>query len=151
MANCLYLIVVYDWRLDDLIKRIRSDYADPELKVDIVAHSMGGLATRYYLRYSTTDVLDSNDFPMSDQGATRVRKIILLGTPNPGSVSGLDEFLQGFRIGLRRIQTETFTTMPSASQLFPHSIRSALVNTHGEVLDRDLFDVQIWRAVRWPA
>jgi pimeloyl-ACP methyl ester carboxylesterase len=153
-----YYILVYDWRqdnvqtarrLDELISRIRSDYADPDLRVDIVAHSMGGLATRYYLRYGTTDVLDSNDFTMSERGATRVRKIILLGTPNLGSVSGLNEFLLGFRIGLRRISTETFATMPSAYQLFPHPIRSALVNANGEVLDRDLFDVDIWRAFQW--
>jgi pimeloyl-ACP methyl ester carboxylesterase len=153
-----YYILVYDWRqdnvqtarrLDELINRIRSDYADPDLKVDIVAHSMGGLATRYYLRYGTTDVLDSNNFPMSDRGATRVRKVVLLGTPNLGSVSGLNEFLQGFRIGLRRIPTETFVTMPSAYQLFPHPIRSALVNANGEVLDRDLFDINIWRAFQW--
>ena len=153
-----YYILVYDWRqdnvqtarrLDELISRIRSDYADPDLKVDIVAHSMGGLATRYYLRYGITDVLDGNDFPMSELGNARVRKVILLGTPNLGSVSGLNEFLQGFRIGLRRIPTETFVTMPSAYQLFPHPIRSALVNANGEVLDRDLFDVDIWRAFQW--
>jgi esterase/lipase superfamily enzyme len=50
-----YYILVYDWRqdnvqtarrLDELIERIRTDYAGPDLRVDIVAHSMGGLVTR---------------------------------------------------------------------------------------------------------
>ena len=132
-----------------MITQIRADHDDQQLKVDIVAHSMGGLATRYYLRYGTTDVLDGNDFPMSDLSTDRVGKVVLLGTPNLGSVSGLNEFLQGFKIGLRRIPTETFVTMPSAYQLFPHPIRSALITANGEVLDRDLFDVDIWRAFQW--
>lgn len=46
-----YYIYYYDWRKDnvqsarglgDLIEQIRSDYAMPDLKVDIIAHSMGG-------------------------------------------------------------------------------------------------------------
>lgn len=38
------------------------------------------------------------------------------------------EFQQGFRVGLRRMPTEVLVTMPSAYQLFPHSIRTSLVN-----------------------
>lgn len=38
------------------------------------------------------------------------------------------EFQQGFRVGLRRMPTEVLVTMPSAYQLFPHSIRTSLLN-----------------------
>ena len=45
-------------------------------------------------------------------------KVILLGTPNLGSVGALQEFLQGFKVGLRRIPTEVLLTFPGAYQLF---------------------------------
>jgi len=51
--------------LDKFIARIREDYGDPDLKVDIVAHSMGGMITRYFVRYGTLDVLDDNEFPVN--------------------------------------------------------------------------------------
>ena len=66
--------LVYDWRydnlqavkaLDELIEGIRADYNDPNLKVDVIAHSMGGMITRYFLRYGTTDVLNNNEFPLN--------------------------------------------------------------------------------------
>jgi len=153
-----YYVFFYDWRqdnvetarrLDDLITQIRQDYGYPDLKVDIVAHSMGGLATRYYLRYGRVDVLEDNEFPINNYGAGRVRKVILLGTPNLGSVSALQEFLQGFKVGLRRIPTEVLVTFPSSYQLFPHPIRTSLVMANGQQLDRDLFDVEVWRAFQW--
>ena len=153
-----YYVFFYDWRqdnvetarrLDDLITQIRQDYGHPQLKVDIVAHSMGGLATRYYLRYGRVDVLNDNEFPINNHGAERVRKVILLGTPNLGSVSALQEFLQGFKVGLRRIPTEVLLTFPSAYQLFPHPIRNSLVTADGQQLDRDLFDAEVWRAFEW--
>lgn len=153
-----YYVFFYDWRqdnvqtarrLDDLINQVQQDYADSDLKVDIVAHSMGGLATRYYLRYGRVDVLDDNDFPVNNFGAARVRKVILLGTPNLGSVSTLEEFVKGFKVGLRRIPTETLATMPSIYQLFPHPIRNVLVTVNGTELDRDLFDTSTWRAFEW--
>ncbi len=152
-----YYIFAYDWRqdnvvaarkLDALIDQIRADYQDPNLKVDIVAHSMGGLIARYYLRYGTADVLDGNEFPVNLHGAARINKLIQLGTPNLGSVSSLHAFLTGIRI-VRRIPTEVLATMPSGYQLFPHPLNDWLVNVHGGALDRDLFDVEIWRRFEW--
>ncbi|MGH8720289.1 MAG: esterase/lipase family protein [Burkholderiales bacterium] len=153
-----YYVFAYDWRqdnvesakqLDRLIEQIRVDYGDRKLKADLVGHSMGGLIARYYLRYGTTDVLDSNDFPINNHGASRVRKIILVGTPNLGSVNALQEFLTGSEIGFRNIAPEVLATMPSAYQLFPHPIGTWLVTSEGKELERDLFDAEIWRRFEW--
>lgn len=153
-----YYVFAYDWRqdnvvtarkLDGLIEQIRRDYGNPKLKVDIVAHSMGGLATRYFLRYGTTDVLNRNDFPVNLNGAAKLGTVILLGTPNLGSAQSLHGFLQGVDVGFRRIPPEVLATMPSIYELFPHPINDWLVKADGQPLDRDLFDVRIWRSFQW--
>ena len=153
-----YYVFLYDWRQDnvesarqlaDLVDQIRIDYNDPTLQVDIVAHSMGGLISRYYIRYGRVDVLDDNDFPINMYGGERVRRIILLGTPNLGSVEMLKAFIYGIKLGLKRINTETLITMPSLYQLLPHPINNWIVSGKGEPLKRDLFDVNIWRRFEW--
>jgi len=153
-----YYVFIYDWRQDNLesvrkmsrfIEQIRLDHADPNLKVDLVAHSMGGLIARYYLRYGEQDTLDDNEFEVNLYGARRVRRVILLGTPNFGSVSALHSFIKGFKIGARAIPAETLMTMPSTYQLFPHALNDWIVTTAGKPLDRDLFDVEIWRRFQW--
>lgn len=153
-----YYVFVYDWRqdnvvtarkLDRFINQIRVDFNDPDLKVDIIAHSMGGLIARYYLRYGTVDVLDDNNFPVNNHGASRVRKVILLGTPNLGSVTIIHDFLMGFKIGLKSVPTEMLATMPSLYQLLPHPINTWIVTPSGKALERDLFDVDVWRRFEW--
>ena len=153
-----YYLFVYDWRednvqtvrkLDALIEQIRKDYESPDLKVDIVAHSMGGLITRYYLRYGTEDVLNDNNFLVNGHGFQRINKVILLGTPNLGSVSALLEVLQGLKVGLNRIPSHVMLTWPSTYQLFPHPIRTSMITLDGKTLDRDIFDIEIWRRFEW--
>lgn len=153
-----YYVFAYDWRRDNvesarklsqLIKIIRKDYNDPDLKVDIIAHSMGGLVTRYYLRYGELDVLDRNDFPVTLEGAKTVRRVVLLGTPNLGSVNSIRTFIRGFEVGLTKIPTETAATFPSVYQLFPHAINNWIVGQNGQPLDRDLFSRRIWERFGW--
>ena len=153
-----YYIFPYDWRqdnvvsarkLDALIEQIRRDYGDSQLKVDVVAHSMGGLILRYYLQYGTEDVLDGNDFPANFAGANKVRTAVLLGTPNLGSVSALQSFLRGHRIGLQRIPTEVLATMPSIYELLPHPINNWIIDVNGKPLESDLFFVGTWIAYHW--
>jgi len=153
-----YYVYAYDWRqdnvdsargLDRLIEALRRDYADPKLRVDIVAHSMGGLIARYYQRYGTEDVLDGRESQISLYGATRVRKLILLGTPNMGSVSSLHAFLAGEAIGFGRIPQETLATLPSGYEIFPHPLVTWLLDAAGRPLHDDLFDGEVWRRYRW--
>lgn len=149
---------VYDWRQDnvqsarklaDMVEQIQKDYDNPNLKVDIVAHSMGGLITRYFMRYGRVDVTNDNDFPVNMYGGDRVRRVILLGTPNLGSVKMLNGFIGGIQLGLKRIAPETLMTMPSLYHLFPHPLNNWIVTAEGKSLDRDLFDVRIWRSFQW--
>jgi pimeloyl-ACP methyl ester carboxylesterase len=156
--NREYYIFTYDWRQDnvvtaarlsDFIDRIKKSHSDPGLRVDLIAHSMGGLAARYYLRYGRDDVLMDNEFPVNFTGAQNVRRVILLGTPNLGSVSSLHAFIEGTKIGFRSIPTEVLATMPSVYQLFPHSLHEWLVTTSGKPLQRDVFDVEVWRRFQW--
>lgn len=153
-----FYVFAYDWRqdnvvtarkLDALIESIRRDYRDPALKVDIVAHSMGGLITRYYLRYGTADALDSNDLEPNMAGAAKVRRAILLGTPNLGAVSSLQGFLMGKPIAFNKVPTEVLATMPSVFELLPHPLNAWLVKPDGTELKRDLFDVDLWRRFEW--
>jgi pimeloyl-ACP methyl ester carboxylesterase len=153
-----YYIYAYDWRqdnvesargLDRLIESIRRDYGDPSLRVDIVAHSMGGLIARYYQRYGTEDVLDGREAQITLYGTSRVRKLILLGTPNMGSASSLHAFLSGEEIGFGRIPQEALATLPSGYQLFPHPLVTWLIDAAGHARHDDLFDGEIWRRYRW--
>ena len=148
----------YDWRQDNqvsakklslFIKQIQSDHQNPNLKFDVIAHSMGGLVTRYYLRYGETDVLNDNDFPMNLSGAKNIRKVVLLGTPNLGSVGSVKSFIKGLKVGLRNVPTEVLVTMPSVYQLFPHSINNWIIDVNGKPLDYDIFDVETWKKFKW--
>jgi pimeloyl-ACP methyl ester carboxylesterase len=153
-----YYLFPYDWRqdnvetargLDRLIEAIRRDCHDPSLRVDIVAHSMGGLVARYYQRYGTDDVLDGRESQLTLYGTSRLRKLILLGTPNMGSTASLHAFLSGEAIGFGRIPQQALATLPSGYQLFPHPLVTWLLDVSGHPLHDDLYEGRTWRRYRW--
>jgi pimeloyl-ACP methyl ester carboxylesterase len=148
----------YDWRQDNVttarklaqfLDHVRADYHDPALRFDVVAHSMGGLITRYFLRFGAKDVLRNNQLKVTWAGAPYLNKIILLGTPNLGSLSSIEGFVRGQKVGFARIPEEVVATLPSTYQLFPHRIVRWLVNEEGTVVDADPFSVRTWKRYRW--
>lgn len=159
-ANADCVMLSWDWRrdlveaaaeLDRVIRSLRALRGDPGLRVDLVAHSAGGLVARYYLRFGPRDVLD-RDAPerhIDVASGSAVRRAILIGTPNYGSVSALQGAIMGTRVGLAMMQPELLATMPSLFELFPNPDRTWMIDIHGRRLDVDLFDVETWRSYQW--
>lgn len=153
-----YYIFLYDWRrdlvdsaakLDRFIDQIRRDYDDPNLQVDIIAYSAGGLITRYLLLYGAQDVLDAETFVPSNKGAEKIGHVLFIGTPNLGSVTAVRLFAKGRRFVGGRIGPEIFATMPAAYQLLPHPERNWVITLAGEPINPDLYSMQSWRHWQW--
>ena len=153
-----YYTFIFDWRrdnvaavqhLNEFIDQIRKDYQDPNLRVDIIAHSNGGLLTNYYLRYGPNDVLDQKNFTQWDEGAKRVRRVVLLGTPNLGAVTSLERLLRGFRLGFRLIPVEVLTSFETPFQALPSPISQSVLDTHGKPTTINIYDPALWQANQW--
>lgn len=153
-----YYTFIYDWRRDNVIavkqlhaflEQIRQDYNDPNLRVDIIAHSNGGLLTNYYLRYGPNDVLDLKEFKQWQEGGKRVRRVVLLGTPNLGSVTSLERLMRGFRLGLRMIPVEVLTSFATPFQALPSPISQSVIDPRGNPTKINIYDPTLWRANAW--
>jgi pimeloyl-ACP methyl ester carboxylesterase len=111
------LIFDYDWRLSNFenAERLRDGiekrFAGRGGKVDIVAHSMGGIIARIYVQ--------------SLGGDRRFQNLVMLGTPHRGSAAIFERLLRGFEHwpsalsgGVAEIQ-RTVLSLPSTYQLLP--------------------------------
>ena len=145
---------LYDWRRDNVtavkqlhtfIEQIRQDYNDPNLRVDIIAHSNGGLLANYYLRYGPNDVLNQQKFSQWNEGAKHVRRVVLLGTPNLGSVTSIERLIRGFRLGFRLIPVEVLTSFDTPFQTLPSPITQSILDTHGNPTNTNIYDPKWWQ------
>ncbi|MEM9296362.1 MAG: hypothetical protein AAGA57_11205, partial [Planctomycetota bacterium] len=153
----------YDWRrtvpdnaarLGRLIDQV-TDWLEVEtrcnrpVKVDIVAHSMGGLVLRYFLRYGQQGLPESGKPKLDWSGTEKVEHVLMVGTPNAGSLTAMERLL----VGLPKTpmypgySPVLVGSMPALYQLLTRS-------RHGRVLDRDgaaldLFDPELWIDRGW--
>ncbi len=155
--RCFY-VYVYDWRLDnvtavqglhDLIEQVALDHENPALRVDVLAHSNGGLLARYYARYGTADVLTGDTTPPAHNGSHRIHRLLMVGTPNLGSMQPVLSHVRGEEIGLRNIPADIVATCPGAPQLMPHPDMTCFVNMRGDPIDLDVYDIDTWRTLKW--
>ncbi len=159
----------YDWRrdisetakeLDDFIakkkaylqKKYEELYGikDYDVKFDIVAHSMGGLITRYYLRYGGEGLPEDGSMPaVTWQGARNIRKVIIVGTPNAGYLDAFTELLEGmvFAPGAPKIQPAVLGTFVSLYEMMPLKTMDMVVGANNESVD--LYDPELWVRMKW--
>ena len=155
-APCLEF--AYDWRLgceenaarlSAYLASIALSYGDPALKVDLVAHSMGGLIARYFILYGGENVLWLPDPRPNWSGAMRVRKLVMLGTPNTGSAGAVLALIYGRRVGLARMPPDLLATMPSMFELMPPPGMPVFFTPDGRPAPLDIYDIATWKDQTW--
>lgn len=153
-----YYVLLYDWRRENIhavrqlhamIEQIRKDYGDPDLAVDLLAHSNGGLIANYYLRYGPANVLDEREFIPWDEGPHRIRRMVLLGTPNLGSVISLERLQKGVKMAFRTVPVEVLATMATPFETLPHPDQQVIYGTDGKPVALDIYQPDTWRQRRW--
>lgn len=162
-----FYIFSYDWRRDNVenarllmqkINALKTKLRKPNLKFNVIAHSMGGLVTRYAAMYGDRDLPRGNLRP-TWAGAKNFNRIFLLGTPNEGSVKSLKAALDGFSyVGgglnlpfIQNISKFDIFTIPSIFQLLPHNGTFRIYDENLQPLKIDLFDPKIWDKYDWNA
>ncbi len=160
----------YDWRRDNvenarrlhefiLQKRAyvtselqeRYGVINQDVKFDIVAHSMGGLVARYFLRYGDADLPENGTIAVPTwAGAKFVDNAILVGTPNAGAIDSLEYLINGrsFAPFIPKYSSVALGTMPAIYQLLPRPRHRAVV-TQRDAEPIDFLDVNVWKENRW--
>ena len=161
----------YDWRLDNVenAKRLKAfieakrayilrEYerrygpGDYDVKFDIVAHSMGSLLTRYFLRFGDADLPADGSTPeVTWAGAANVDRVILVAPPNAGSLNTLDQLIHGRKFGLTvpRFPAAVIGTMPAVYQNLPRGRHGALLDADDPETKLDPLDPDLWEAMGW--
>jgi pimeloyl-ACP methyl ester carboxylesterase len=160
-----FYVFPYDWRRDNVetarilvrkIEGLKKRLDKPDLRFNIIAHSMGGLVSRYAAMYGDSDIPAGRPDP-SWAGGKHFERIFLLGTPNEGSVSALNALLNGHaylggRLNIpfvRNVNRFDVFSLPSAYQLLPHRGSFTVYDEDLEPMDIDLFDPQTWNEYDW--
>ena len=160
----------YDWRRDivesarelDHFIKTRTQYVQKEtekrfgiemidVKFDIVTHSMGGLVARYYLRYGAADLPEDGSLPkLTWAGAQHVEHLVIIGTPNAGSLGSLQNLISGVSPDtlFPHYSAAVLGTMPSMYELLPRGRHVPLLRANNQPVD-DLFDPELWKNQQW--
>ena len=164
-----FYVFPYDWRLDNVetariltqkIQSLKAKLRQPNLKFNVIAHSMGGLIARYATMYGTADLPAGTRKPVPNwTGAKHFNKIFLVGTPNEGSLPALDSLINGFSFlggGLnlpfvQNLSRFDIFTIPSVYQLLPQTGTLRVFDENLKPIEIDIYNLATWEKYGWAA
>lgn len=126
----------YDWRLPAAANaaRLESFVADVRrahggAKVDVIAHSAGGIVALTWLKLGGGD--------------DDVRNLILLAPPVAGTIEAFRMMVRPERFARRTFGPDVVATWPSVPELLPHE-GTVFVDEQGRSLTLDLWSPEAW-------
>lgn len=164
--NAIY-VYPYDWRLDNvenarvLIRKIvalKAKLKRPDLKFNVIGHSMGGIIARYAAMYGDADLPTGNRKAVATwAGAKHFNRVVLMGTPSEGSALSLRALISGSSIGglninlpfVQNLSRFDVFTIPSSFQLLPAPGTFQAVDENFEPLNIDIYDPKVWTKYGW--
>ena len=163
-----FYVFAYDWRQDNVanarelirqIEHLKEKLQRPDLRFNIVAHSMGGLIARYAAMYGNKDLPRENEeIHLTWAGAAHINKIVMIGVPNEGSADAFATLIEGYSIteGLRRrvpllnkLTAEDSISSPALFQLLPHGSAVRFLDENLKPVQIDLYDPEVWKHYGW--
>ncbi len=146
-------LFAYDWR-DDYFAAVKQlARLVSELKhrgatsIAIIAHSMGGLITSYYLRYGSQAPEEAAE---TWEGASHIDKVVLATVPFKGSMTAFHNMKHGARFVLNTtlIKAQAFATFPSVYEMMP-TYAPALLDSELNPLPYTLYESELWERYGW--
>lgn len=142
----------YDWRgdiqqhavsLNRLVDQLKKEGRD---KIHIIAHSLGGLISSYFLRYGDQELQSAKE---TWDGAKMISSIIFGGVPFRGTARSLKDLFQGETILFNKslLNKKTLRTFPIAYQLLPFETKMPFYNgdKKGHL---DIYNAKHWELLK---
>jgi hypothetical protein len=159
-GDTLFLFA-YDWRRDltesagflrRRLEELRRAQGRERLEVDLICQSSGAHLCRYLAKYGGVPQAEAEAGRGGLPPTLAVRRLVLEGSSNGGSLRILKELDRGRRyvplVG-RWMRSEVVFTFPSLFQDLPVYRRDLFLDASGQPLDIDLFDPESWRRYGW--
>ena len=151
----------YDWRRDltegaarlwRQLEELRRVRGEDRLEVDLICQSSGAHLCRYLAKYGGVPLEDAVAGRGRPPATLSIRRLVLVGSSNGGSLRILRELDRGRRyvpLTGRRILPEVALTFTSLFQDLPIYRRDLFLDATGAPVDVDLFAPASWRRYGW--